>query len=566
MEKQASQCYGRLWEIGKEVAAAALPLLATYQPLSFPVSLGIGALKVVTSSSQLIDAVREGNQQQIFSAAIGTTVAVISLAATIFAHPLGVMISTGYGLILEFRNLVHYLHEGQWEQALQSCIKILGHSLYFAVFLYGGIEISICFFAVQLLIGVLDARNEFLQGHYFAGIGHALMALVRGGQLVGQTKALPLKWETQSLFKKTGLALKALVRGGQLAGQTKALQLKWETQGLPKKIASTDVSDPAFCEYVGKLAEKWQFPSDHLPVGAKVGNAHLITWNILNNHFISWVTELDSQGLKGSLISKLNEQKSLRFEGLTMRDELILSYLQQIMNHSPHSDRLILSLQECSPEFIHALKTTVPSHMEIVLSQSPAVSKDHNIVIYNKLNFEYLKDLSAIDKPFTISDPKKTLMNLTFVEKSTQEKFQIINAHIPGDPEQPGKNEFAKYVLTHMKPGYSTIALGDMNFTDTELQKAFDEESAHLKVSNPFKNLAYYNTNISPSTFNAKPIDHIWVNTKLPCESMRPDEVIPGLQSSVDLLHPNYKLYWEAMEAEKWEQRRKQHLQMQIKA
>jgi hypothetical protein len=530
---QTNQCHGRLWEVGKEITTTVLPFLALYKPLSFPIAIGMGALRLGILSAQLVDAVREGSQQKIFSAALGTTVAVISLAGTFFAHPLGMLISTGYDLILEFRDLIHHLREGRLEQALQSCLKILGHSLYFAVLLCGGVEISICFFAVQFLMGALEARNEFIQGHYIAGVGHALMAILRGGQLVGQMKTL---------------------------------QLKWETQNLLKKIASTNASDPAFSEYVGKLAEKWQFPSDHLPVGAKVGNAHVITWNILNNHFINWVTELDSQGLKGSLISKLNEQRSLKHEGLTMRDELILSYLQQMMAHSPHRDQLILSLQECSPEFINAFKTTIPSHMSLVLSQNPMVSKDHNIVVYNKQNFDYLKDQSTIDKPFIISDPKRTLMNLIFLEKSTQEKFQIINAHIPGDPEQPGRNEFAKYVLIHMKPGHSTIALGDMNFTDVEMQKAFDDESILSKVPNPFKNLAYYNTNISPFSFYAKPIDHIWVSTKLPCESMRPDEVIPGLQATVDLLHPSYKLYWEAMEAEKWEERKKQDLQMQIKA
>lgn len=47
---------------------------------------------------------------------------------------------------------------------------------------------------------------------------------------------------------------------------------------------------------------------------------------------------------------------------------------------------------------------------------------------------------------------------------------------------------------------------------------------------------------------------------------MGPDEVIPGLQTIVDLLHPNYKLYWEAIEDEKREEHKKQDLQMQVTA
>jgi hypothetical protein len=531
-QNQTSSLQSRIWETSKEIASASLPFLALYKPFSYPIALGTGALRVGVSSFQLINAIREGNHQKIFSETVGTTVAVISLAGTFFAHPLGMLISTGYDLILEFQSLIQNLRESKHEQALQNCLKILGHSLYFAALLVGGPEITICFFAVQIIIGGLEARNDFAEGKYIAGIGHALMAIVRGGQL---------------------------------SGSVKTLQTKWELQNLIKTIAAMDPSDPAFSKYVGKLAEKWQFPSDHIPVGAQVGNAHVISWNILNNHFISWVTELDSQGLKGSLISKLNDQKSLKYEGLTLRDELVATLLLQVMNESPHRNHLILSLQECSPEFINAFKTMIPPHMNIVLQQNPPLAKDHNIVAYNKETFDYLPDLSSIDKPFFDSDPKRPLMNLAFAEKSTQEKFQIINVHIPGDPEKAGRNEFAKYVLTHLKPGYSTIALGDMNFSDVEMQKAFDDESAALKISNPFKNLAHYNTNISPLTFIAKPIDHIWVNTKLPCKSMEPNEVLPGLQSTVDLLHHDVKMYWEIQEAQKLEDLKKQYRQMQLK-
>ena len=198
----------------------------------------------------------------------------------------------------------------------------------------------------------------------------------------------------------------------------------------------------------------------------------------------------------------------------------------------------------------------LPPQMGMVLSQESLKANDHNIVIYNKETFSYLPDESAIVKAFKESDPKRMLMDLVFVEKGTGQKFQIINAHNPGDPLKPGRNEFAIYVLTHLKEGCAHIGLGDMNFTGKEMQIAFDEESAKLGIKNPFRNLANYNTNISPFVFTAKGIDHIWVQTDLPCETMRPDEVLLDCYATVDLLTPKEQDL-NVLEGEKLEHLRK---------
>jgi len=531
---QISTWHGKAWETGKEVATASLPFLTLYKPFSFPVALGMGALRVGTSAVGLAAALQEGDHKKIFSEATATMIAVISFAGTFFAHPLGILISTGYDLVIEIRSLIKHLREGNREEALKSCLKILSNSLYFSVFLCGGPEIAICFLAVQMLSGALEARHEFAKGNYVSGVGHALMTTLRGGQM---------------------------------RGQIKALQLKWELQGIVRAFQAIDPSDQvALSNYVGKLAEKWQFPSDHLPVGAKVGNAHVISWNVLNNHFMEWVTDRDSQGLNGSMISKLHDQKSLKYPGLTMRDELVASMLLQIMNSPAHGSHLILALQECSPEFVRVFEKMLPSHMGIVLSESPATSIDHNVVVYNKKTFQYLEKASTIATPFVNSDPIRPLMDLAFLEKATHQRFQIIHAHVPGAPDKPGRNEFAKYVLTHSKPHYNVIALGDMNFTDYEMHAAFNKEAAALHMVNAFKNLTDYNTNINPGTFTAKNIDHIRVKTGLPCETMKPNDVIPGLQATVDLLHPDDEVRHctlQAAEKSEWIKKWYEHQQFE---
>ena len=516
----------RPWEIGKEIALTALPFLTLYKPLSFPVALGMGTLRTGISVFQLAEAIKEGDPKTILSESFKTTVAVISLAGTIFAHPVGLLISTGYDLIVELNALRQHLVDGNHKEALQSCLKILSHCLYLAVFLYGGPQLTIAFFALQILTGLLESHHEFSQGHYIAAIGHVLMSMMRGGQLVGQVKTLQMTREIQHILNNPQV-----------------------------------LNDP---DYVGKLAEKWQFPSDHLPVGAKVGNTHIVSWNILNGHYMSWVTEKDSQGLNGSLITQLHEIPSQKHPGLTMRDELVMSYLFQIINNPSHNSHLILNLQECSPEFVQAFSSVLPSNIGAILTDKTLKSLDQNITIFNKETFSYLENESSIALAFPNSGPTRPLMDLVFIENATQEKFRIINAHLPGDPLNPGTFDFARYLLTHLKNDCTTVGIGDMNFTELEMQEAFKKEGDALNVSSPFNNLVHYNTNIGAYSLNGKSIDHIWVNTKLPCESMFPNEVLPDLQSTVDLLHPTPNSSWSILIAQKLEDLRKWYREQEL--
>ena len=56
--------------------------------------------------------------------------------------------------------------------------------------------------------------------------------------------------------------------------------------------------------YVGELQEKWQFPSDHLPIGMTFEDLHIASWNVLDAKYMDWVMEKDSQGLKRSMIGE----------------------------------------------------------------------------------------------------------------------------------------------------------------------------------------------------------------------------------------------------------------------
>jgi len=80
----------------KRVALVALPFISLYKPLSFPLSLAMGGLRTVTCVQQLLESIKSGNSKEIPYAMLQTAIAVIALTGTIFAHPLGMLISTGY--------------------------------------------------------------------------------------------------------------------------------------------------------------------------------------------------------------------------------------------------------------------------------------------------------------------------------------------------------------------------------------------------------------------------------------------------------------------------------------
>lgn len=277
--------------------------------------------------------------------------------------------------------------------------------------------------------------------------------------------------------------------------------------------------------YVGQLAEKWEFLSDHLPVGASIDGIEMATWNVLNTAYLSWVDEHNSQGLKGSQISMTNQMIDEE-TGLTLRDKLVVDQVIDMINHPSHPKQLI-SLQECGPAFLQVLKEKLPEYMAIVFTQEEPFPRNQDVVIYDNRHLTYREDLSQIDYPYAC-DPKRPVMNLVF-EKEGQ-LYRIVNGHLPGDPALPGKEEFAAYI--NLMDNEVVVAMGDMNFTREEMHKAFlNEGRDHV----PFSLISSYPTNIGLS-LRSKTIDHIYVKGTFDWQFRYPEEVFEGLTPTVDLL------------------------------
>jgi len=272
--------------------------------------------------------------------------------------------------------------------------------------------------------------------------------------------------------------------------------------------------------YVGELQEKWQFPSDHLPIGMTFENIHFASWNVLDAEYMSWVTEKDSQGLKRSMIGK--EHVYIGDSNLTIRDQRIAGMIAR-MTTDPSHPRSFIALQECSQPLAEELRSRVPLHFEIV-------SHHGDTIILDKRCFDLIeaKEVSGI---FSV-DSKRTIQEVLIRRLDNGEVMRLINTHLPGDPTKPTPSEFAAYLKRTTDPLTSTIVMGDMNFDENEMGDALEKHQTGFSLYSP------YCTNISPFTFRSKAIDFFFVSSakSSPVILNSPDEVIEGTLPMAALL------------------------------
>lgn len=255
---------------------------------------------------------------------------------------------------------------------------------------------------------------------------------------------------------------------------------------------------PRLCpmgSYVGELQEKWQFPSDHLPIAMSFDRLNIASWNVLDAAYMDWVIEKNHQGLSRSLIS--DEHVYIGDSKLTFRDLHTIDLVKEMIE----SPRDVIALQECSRAFIKQLRSELPENFKIIAHYGEAL-------VINMNQFEVM-EAKAVRGIFKAS-PQRTLQVISLLRKETQETLHFVNAHLPGDPNLPGRFEFAEYLAEFQKanPDDVVIGLGDMNFNELEMKEAFS--SAYGKGS-PWQMISPYCTNIAPDNFYSKAIDHFFI-------------------------------------------------------
>jgi hypothetical protein len=413
---------------------------------------------------------------------LDAALAIATIAGTILSHPAGMMITTCHDMGLNVYYCCGAIKKHDTFEAIKQIAKLTNNTFYLLTMVYASIEIQIASLTIQVVVYSISSIHEFKEGDWIEGTADFLMAAIQTNQLYMQVQIIRLKWKIEEAVKRI---------------------------------------------FVGELHEKWQFPSDHLPVGVRVEDMEIVSWNVLNTAFMEWVIEKDTQGLNRSLISDMNI--SIKPDGLTARDQ----YIIQLIGTNLNGNKGIFALQECGFPFLEHLEKSLPQNWKMVRTTNNA-AKDQDVILYNSSLLTYRPDHSETSYNSYPSAPGRSLMNASFERNDQKEKIiRIFNAHIPGDPALPARQEFANYVFKHYSSNETTIALGDNNFEHHEMFDAF-RNAGFLEFA---LHTPWY-SNIDPLTKESKGIDHIFVKGAS-SQDLSPNEVLgteSHLKETLELL------------------------------
>jgi hypothetical protein len=300
----------------------------------------------------------------------------------------------------------------------------------------------------------------------------------------------------------------------------------------PQQIIEEKTSTKSY--FVGELGTAWQFPSDHLPVGASIDNIHFALWNTLNTEYLHWI-EKNGQGLRDSLILSTNVPLSEN-SILTVREDMVIEYILKMLNH-PTYPRSVLALQEVGENLFKELSMRLPDFMH-VFPENADEQKIEDVFIIDTRIFDIVD--SEISQ-YTFSD--NTIVRLLLREKATGLQYCFIQSHVPGGPVNslPARVELAEKVMQAYNPENISIVLGDMNRSSDYFFPQFEEAAKKMGFTNqPFVDIDIpYPTHIS-THMEACWIDNIFIaNPYSQIEShiaKDGSELFEELQPTLDLL------------------------------
>ena len=171
----------------------ALPFISCYRPLGKPLSILLGASRTVSSLPQLIEAFASQRTEEVGKALLKTAIVTTALACSIFAHPLGMVVTTAHDMIQNISEMLDALKAKNYKKAAEMGLHLLNNALYLGCFFAGSLELSIASIGCQIFLGLYNSCDEFKKGRYLESAGHLLMVGIRGHQMHGQVQTLQLK-------------------------------------------------------------------------------------------------------------------------------------------------------------------------------------------------------------------------------------------------------------------------------------------------------------------------------------------------------------------------------------
>lgn len=231
----------------KRVALAALPFLTLYKPLSYPISLGMGAVRLFTTGREFLE-----NRSDV-PAQFHALAAAAGVAGTLFGHPLGMLIATAHDLTADLGRLFTRSKDDTAQQKAGELLHVLNDLLYMALFSGGG-TYSVAFsLSTQLLVGLNQAYTHFSKGgEKIEGTSHLLMALIRGNEAIRSWQQIYIDHQIERA-KQEGKPYLPLANRAQLffvnLGYRFNSLSRWTVRQVASFFASSDAK-------LGKMVEE----------------------------------------------------------------------------------------------------------------------------------------------------------------------------------------------------------------------------------------------------------------------------------------------------------------------
>jgi len=465
--------------------------LSLYEPFGNLFALISDSLVVTKNASDVIYSYNSKKYINISKNFINLSFSIANLVITFFENRFGLLLSTVHDIGLNSYKCYKLSFDKKSTnlELIKQVVTAATSSLYLVAMFFGCLEVQVASLAVLIASELISSIVEYKKEDHIQLASHLIMSIARSLQLAPKIQHLRAKWAFE---KEMNAFLSHMNR-----------------------------------IYVGDLNRKWQFPSDHLPVGSNVDGINMISWNVLNNEYIGWVYN-NSQGLKDSMITDLDVKIDGK-DGLTKRDRMVIDMIKFMTNKKNG----IISLQECGLEFLNELEKFLPKDWSLIRSTNDNI-KDQNVILYNKKILNYNSKESTISYDGYPSQLGRSIMNCLF-ERIGGKNIRIFNSHLPGSPSLPGRFDFCNYFKKNLKKDEVSVGMGDMNFENSEMVDACKK----VGLNDPIVVSSDYGTNVDLSR-ESKTIDHFIVSGTKNVFSLSANKVLIGLDKIASLL-PVYK-------------------------
>jgi len=203
----------------------------------------------------------------------------------------------------------------------------------------------------------------------------------------------------------------------------------------------------------------WGFPSDHLPVGVRVGDWAVASWNMLNNAYMRYIFK-NEQHLVGSAITNLNVSSTIG--GLTRRDVACIEIVEQLV-----ATHTVVCLQEVSAPVARYFRGWRQRTTVALASSAPDDAVDRVAILYNTERLQLL--VPARVTPYASKD-NRAILDATFASSSAPPVLRVVATHVPLGK---GLQELTQYLETaNVAADVPVVVCGDMNAPSSVFARA----------------------------------------------------------------------------------------------